>query len=303
MSASPDLSLALPVYNGAQAGIGRLIEDLLRDPFDRIEVVVSDNGSTDATPDILADLDGTDPRLRIHRFAANQGIQANFNKVLGLSQGTYFKWCAAGDLILPGYLDRMVGHLRNHPATTVAHCVFDFSDGTMRMDRGTHWRREFDRRIIGATTHRLAAVRVRGNFRFYGYGGHFFGVHRRALVERLGGHAEYAGTDRVLTSELAALGPFHWDPEELWSCYCPPVEKPNYVEDGLIDGDDYPDIERIFLDRKRFAELPTLESTSVRALLQGERLALRLRQGVARRLLSPAAGRGRGAEGSRAERR
>ena len=280
MSARPELSLAIPVYNGAQAGIGSLIENLLRDPFDRIEVIVSDNGSTDATSDILADLDGTDPRLQIHRFATNQGIQANFNKVLQLSRGTYFKWCAAGDLILPGYLERMVTHLRASPTTTVAHCVFDFTDGTQRMERGTHWRRAFDRRIIDATTHRLAAVRVRGNFRFYGYGGHFFGVHRRALVERLGGHAEYAGTDRVLTSELAALGPFHWDPDVLWSCYCPPVEKADYVEDGLIDGDDYPDIEKIFLHRNRFAELRTPQAASIRALLGSERFAIRIRQGI-----------------------
>lgn len=287
----PSLALAIPVYNGVSAGIQQLVEGLLADAFDNTEIVISDNGSSDGTPDILRDLAKSDPRIHLNLFRANQGIQANFNRVLADATADLFKWTAVGDWVLPGYLERSVAHLRAHPETTLAHCVYDFHDGTKRISTGEHWRRTFDRKVIAATEHRLPAVRVVGNLKHYGYGGHIFGVTRRELLVRLGGHTEYAGSDRVVTAELAALGPMHWDRECLWSCYCPVVEKADYTEDGLLDGDDYPDIEAKFLERRNYGSLPRQQALGIRVAVEARRFEHRVRSGIrsrVRRLRPPA---------------
>ena len=137
----PELALAIPVYNGVSAGIKPLIEGLLADTFDRTEIVISDNGSTDGTPDILRDLARTDSRIRLNLFPGNQGIQANFNRVLADATADLFKWTAVGDWVLPGYLERTVAHLRSHPEATLAHCVYDFHDGTSRIASGDQHQR------------------------------------------------------------------------------------------------------------------------------------------------------------------
>jgi glycosyltransferase involved in cell wall biosynthesis len=273
-SAVPAISLGIPVYNGVRF-IRPLIESLLADPFDKLEVIVNDNGSTDGTADVLADLRGFDPRLTINRFDANRGVQANFNEVLLRSRAPLFKWCAVGDLVLPGYIDAAVSHLQHHPETTIAHCRYDFTDGIERFATGTNKKRRFHERIMSTTTSSIAAVRVDGCLRYFGYGGHFFGVHRRDLLLSLGAHAEYAGTDWVVTAELAALGPFHWEQEKLWSCYCPPEEPIDYESYGLTDGANFIDIDMKIIERDYIAQAGRVNAALIRATLRSRHVERR----------------------------
>ena len=55
LAVTPAISLGVPVYNGV-AGIRSLVESLLSDPFQNLEIVISDNGSTDGSRDLLSRL-------------------------------------------------------------------------------------------------------------------------------------------------------------------------------------------------------------------------------------------------------
>jgi glycosyltransferase involved in cell wall biosynthesis len=276
MNAVPAISLGIPVYNGAR-GITQLITSILADPFENLELIVNDNGSTDGTADLLSDLRGSDPRLQVGHFSENRGVQANFNEVFKPARSPLFKWCAVNDIIQPGYFESIVSHLQQHPQVTLGHCRYNFTDGESTFVRGSNQKRVFDTKLVPRTTHRLPAVRVDGNLRHYGYGGHFFGVHRTELLARLGAHAEYAGTDRVLTAELAAFGPFFWEPEVLWSCFCPQVDPVDYVADyGLKDGVDYPDLDAKLLERGHMRSLTPGVSSAVNVTLRARRWERRI---------------------------
>ena len=58
----PVVSVLLPVYNGA-ATLAEALESLRSQSMDDLEIVVVDDGSTDATGSLLASWD--DPRLRV----------------------------------------------------------------------------------------------------------------------------------------------------------------------------------------------------------------------------------------------
>jgi glycosyltransferase involved in cell wall biosynthesis len=281
-NARPTLSLGIPVYNGVR-WIDDLVTSILSDEFTDIELLISDNGSTDGTADRVRELAGADPRVTANLFHTNQGVQANFNWLIDHARADLFKWCAVGDLIRPGYLTTMVNVMRSQPDRVLAHCRYDFHDGTNTMSRGISHKRYFDERIIPSTTSRIPAQRVIGALRYYAYGGHFFGVHRRDLLVKLGAHAAYAGTDRVLTAELARYGRYHWTDDVLWSCFAPEIDTVDYVADyGLLDGKDYPDIERLVRQRG-FATgsgphgwLTDGALELRRSLLRGDRLRRRL---------------------------
>jgi glycosyltransferase involved in cell wall biosynthesis len=65
------LAALMPVYNEA-ATVGDVIRRVLAQP-EVAEVVVVDDGSTDATPSILEELAAADPRVRVFRHASNRG--------------------------------------------------------------------------------------------------------------------------------------------------------------------------------------------------------------------------------------
>ena len=112
----PKVIIGLPVYNG-QRYLGAAIESHLSQSFDDFELVISDNGSTDSTPEICADYARRDSRVRYLRSAENRGILWNHRRVLEAIQSPeqYFRWAGGDDILEPGLLEEMVTVLATRP--------------------------------------------------------------------------------------------------------------------------------------------------------------------------------------------
>lgn len=86
--AGPEISVLMPVWNGCQEGneqfLTMAIESILYQTFEDWELVIVDDGSTDATPGVLAEYARAEPRIRIIRQDPNQGIVVALNK--GISE-------------------------------------------------------------------------------------------------------------------------------------------------------------------------------------------------------------------------
>lgn len=107
---APIISIAIPTYNRSR----RLEDTLTRlsahpEIFeDWVEVVVSDNASTDNTPDIVtAFTERTGKAVRFGRNASNVGIDGNIHAVSRLATGRYLLLMSDDDLLLPGALTRL----------------------------------------------------------------------------------------------------------------------------------------------------------------------------------------------------
>jgi glycosyltransferase involved in cell wall biosynthesis len=72
--------IGLPVYNG-QKYLAAAIESHLSQTFGDFELVISDNGSTDATPEICARYAIDDKRVKYLRSDENRGILWNHRRV------------------------------------------------------------------------------------------------------------------------------------------------------------------------------------------------------------------------------
>ena len=77
---APRFSVLLPTRNGG-AQVEGAIRSVLESPREDIELVVSDNASTDATPDIVAQF-GDDPRLNAVRQTEGLDVTENWNACL-----------------------------------------------------------------------------------------------------------------------------------------------------------------------------------------------------------------------------
>jgi glycosyltransferase involved in cell wall biosynthesis len=112
----------VPVSNGSPGPATGVLWQSLRD----IEVIVSDNASTDGTEDVVRSLG--DPRIVYHRNPENIGLFANMTRCLTLGSGRYRVVLPDDDLMLPGNLERKVAFLERHPGAAMVHSGFRFLD-------------------------------------------------------------------------------------------------------------------------------------------------------------------------------
>jgi glycosyltransferase involved in cell wall biosynthesis len=101
------VSICIPTYNYAEF-VGEAIASACSQSYENLEILVSDNCSTDETPSIVEKLAAHDRRIRYHRNEHNLGMQGNFNRCLELAQGEYIKLLCADDLLMPQCVERMV---------------------------------------------------------------------------------------------------------------------------------------------------------------------------------------------------
>jgi len=99
------VSVCLPTYNGAEY-IEAALRSILHQTYQDFELLVVDDGSTDATLDIVRSF--SDPRIRVHRNPERLGIPANWNRCLELAGGAFVCLFHQDDAMLPENLERKV---------------------------------------------------------------------------------------------------------------------------------------------------------------------------------------------------
>ncbi len=109
------LTIAIPTYNRApflRENLGRLLKQL-EGYEERVELLVSDNCSTDDTEAAVGELIARGARIRYNRNEANLGMDGNFVYCLTRAEGEYVWILGDDDYLLEGALGRIVGVLES----------------------------------------------------------------------------------------------------------------------------------------------------------------------------------------------
>jgi glycosyltransferase involved in cell wall biosynthesis len=102
---APLVSIALPVYNGAET-VARVVGSVLAQTHSNLELVISDNASTDGTQEICRQLAREDRRVVYTRHATNVGLLNNFMSAAENATGTYVRWIGDDDSLEPDYVSQ-----------------------------------------------------------------------------------------------------------------------------------------------------------------------------------------------------
>ena len=108
----PKISIGIPVYNGEKF-IRKCIESVLQQNNRNFELIISDNASTDSTPEICKEFLNKDDRISFVRQDKNMGGGWNFNFLLQNAVGEYFVWVAADTFLLPEFLEKNIAVLES----------------------------------------------------------------------------------------------------------------------------------------------------------------------------------------------
>ena len=108
----PLVTIGIPVYNG-QLSIKKSIESVLSQTYENLEIIISDNSSTDSTSDICNEFLKEDERITFVRQNENMGQNWNFNFVLEKANGKYFVWLVTDTILLPEFLEKNIAVLES----------------------------------------------------------------------------------------------------------------------------------------------------------------------------------------------
>jgi glycosyltransferase involved in cell wall biosynthesis len=204
------VSIGLPVFNGERALEGT-IRSILAQQYGDIELVISDNASTDSTEELCRSLAAEDRRISYYRQPENRGMLRNFEFAIQAAKGTFFRWIGDGDHLDPAYVTRCLAAFAADPRlllVTTQIAYTDTRDGIVRTQR-------YDRAGIGIRTGISSddpVERVTEVLRLLNEGylviDPLYGMVRREAVLALGPRRNAPREDQVFASRLAMAGPW-----------------------------------------------------------------------------------------------
>ncbi|NEP01196.1 MAG: glycosyltransferase family 2 protein [Symploca sp. SIO2E9] len=205
MKSQPLLSFGLPVYNATEEYLHQLLDSLLAQDLQNFEIVISDNASDNGTSEICQEYARRDSRVRYHRNQENIGQINNFNKVLELSCGKYFRWIGADDWLESDYASRCVEILEANEQFIGVSTYQDFT----HEDGYIHYREYQGERLDSPLLHvriwRLLWFWKTGE---YGVIDTIYTIMRREVLLQTLRLRFVPSMDQVLAFELVSLGRF-----------------------------------------------------------------------------------------------
>ncbi|MGA2494184.1 MAG: glycosyltransferase family 2 protein [Roseiarcus sp.] len=190
-----EVTIGVPVYNGADL-LDQSLACLARQTFGDFKVLIFDNASTDATPDIAKAWAARDARFHYTLQPRNVGAVANFRDVLLAADTPWFLWRADDDLSDDNYVEVLYRLATHSPGcelaiSSVVNCDVDGSRerlwrpptivdpsstrGRLRLSLNCHpaafyglWRREAIIRAFLPVSQRFPFAFASDHLTFYG---------------------------------------------------------------------------------------------------------------------------------------
>lgn len=207
---SPLLSIGMPVYNG-ELYIQQALDSLLAQDYGDFELIISDNASTDQTPEICLEYERRDKRIRYYRNMTNMGGTWNFNKVFELSSAEYFMWASHDDYWDKRYISSCLKALNMSGAivlaATACESIRPETGEVMFIDKGvstiglTPWERFIQYK---STIHR-------GNH----LGSIYYGIYRKSVLCKIMPARNIIASDHLILAALCFHGELVTLPETL----------------------------------------------------------------------------------------
>lgn len=206
----PRVSVGIPVYNGERF-IERAIGSILGQTFTDLELVISDNASTDRTEGICRAYAMRDPRVRYSRQEANVGMVANLNRVAELACGDYFMWLCCDDYRSPDFVARCVEVLDNDPNVSMCFSQLTFVDDENRVISrpGDPWFPDAEHLHLRAPDSTSPHERLRSLLLYSDRHPEETGMFRLSQICNRVVNLPYPGGNKVFLAEMALKGRGH----------------------------------------------------------------------------------------------
>jgi glycosyltransferase involved in cell wall biosynthesis len=127
-SGRPLVTIGISTYNRAEGYLRQALRSAVGQTYPNLEIIVSDNCSTDDTGAVVAGF--ADARIRYFRQSANIGANNNFNFCLSQARGSYFLLLHDDDLIDQDFVEACIDTVNGDTTVGVIRTGTRVIDGT-----------------------------------------------------------------------------------------------------------------------------------------------------------------------------
>lgn len=133
---SPRLTIVIPTVNRASL-VGRALDSAIAQTYDDLEIIVSNNGSTDGTRALLDRYEGT-PRLRIFHREKTIPVNPHGNFLLDQTRGEFFLGLSDDDWLEPTFAEKVIALYDRHPEISFVWtgCFMHYADVAVPANTG-----------------------------------------------------------------------------------------------------------------------------------------------------------------------
>lgn len=207
MTEAPLVSVGIPTFNTVSTLSG-LLTNVRTQTYANLEILISDNGSTDGTPQKCRELSALDARIKTFLHPTNNGSAWNFDYLLRKSSGSFFVWAAPGDVWHETYIERCVEVLLKDRLVSLVHSE------QQRIDRSGQ--------LVGLPFQNIRNLSDSPSERWRHAISHLelhmavYGVMRRADAVAIRPVQPSSGSDLVFLAEMSLRGKIEQVPEVLF---------------------------------------------------------------------------------------
>ncbi|MUH00048.1 glycosyltransferase [Scytonema sp. UIC 10036] len=162
MPDSPSIAICIPTYNQAQYLI-KSVRSACSQTYPNVEVWVSDDGSTDETPQVMEQLCQQFSQVHYYRQPKNLGIAGNNTWLMSQPKTDFIVRLDSDDIIYPDYVEKLVALLQKYPQAGYAHTAIQEIDeygnnrSTSRVARNHEFQDADDALMAAVSGYRVAA--------------------------------------------------------------------------------------------------------------------------------------------------
>jgi glycosyltransferase involved in cell wall biosynthesis len=127
----PLVTIGIPTYNGS-GRILRPIQSIWAQNYPNLEIIISDNCSTDNTNEVVENIRKEHPDIINIRQDTNISQIPNYDFLLRTAKGKYFMWLADDDFLEPGFLVKAVQFMEEHDDYSLASGRIQYWQGNSR---------------------------------------------------------------------------------------------------------------------------------------------------------------------------
>lgn len=204
------ISIGMPIYNG-EPFLEKAVRSILAQDYPHLEIIISNDNSTDNSLKILQKLAAKDKRIRLFNQTTNLGLAANYNFVLKQAKGTYFMWAAQDDLREKQTVSTLYNLLLNKSNAVLV--ASNFKNVYKNKTYFPYKKMDYDNKIS-----HLDSVK---KYLEYDQISFLFGMYKTAILKKTGGHHAdfrpyFKSSDFLTVLKPLMYGPFVYTHEVLF---------------------------------------------------------------------------------------